>query len=56
MTQRTVSESKVELTELVMPNDTNPLGNCMGGTVIILWALMKQKTQYKPLDAGLTET
>ena len=34
MTQRTVSESKVELTELVMPNDTNPLGNCMGGRVM----------------------
>jgi len=34
MTQRTVSESKVELTELVLPNDTNPLGNCMGGRVM----------------------
>ena len=34
MTQRTVNESKVELTELVMPNDTNPLGNCMGGRVM----------------------
>jgi len=34
MTARTVSESKVELTELVMPNDTNPLGNCMGGRVM----------------------
>jgi len=34
MTQRTVDESTVELTELVLPNDTNPLGNCMGGRVM----------------------
>ena len=33
-TRRNVNESKVELTELVMPNDTNPLGNCMGGRVM----------------------
>ncbi|MHC4952620.1 MAG: acyl-CoA thioesterase [Planctomycetota bacterium] len=34
MTRRNVSESKVELTELIFPNDTNPLGNCMGGRVM----------------------
>ena len=34
MKARTVSESRVTMTEIVMPNDTNPLGNCMGGRVM----------------------
>lgn len=34
MTQRKVCDSNVEMTELVLPNDTNPLGNCMGGRVM----------------------
>lgn len=29
-----VQESRVEMTELVMPNDTNPLGNLMGGNLM----------------------
>ncbi len=29
-----VSMSKVEMTEMVMPNDTNPLGNLMGGNLM----------------------
>lgn len=29
-----VSESRVEMTEMVMPNDTNPLGNLMGGNLM----------------------
>ena len=36
MDSRHVTESKVEMTELVMPNDTNALGNCMGGRVMHL--------------------
>ena len=36
MDARRVSESRVEMTELVMPNDTNALGNCMGGRVMHL--------------------
>ena len=32
------------------------LGVLMNKLLHILWALMKQKTQYKPLGAGLTET
>ncbi|MBM3960797.1 MAG: acyl-CoA thioesterase, partial [Planctomycetes bacterium] len=28
---RPVAASKVEMTEIVFPNDANPLGNCMGG-------------------------
>ncbi len=28
------SRSYVEMTEIVMPNDANPLGNCMGGRVM----------------------
>jgi len=31
---RPVSDSKVEMTEIVFPNDTNPLGNVMGGRVM----------------------
>lgn len=31
---RPVSASKVEMTEIVFPNDTNPLGNAMGGRVM----------------------
>ena len=36
MQSRNVSESTVEMTELVLPNDTNPLGNVMGGRVMHL--------------------
>lgn len=31
---RPVADSKVEMTEIVFPNDTNPLGNVMGGRVM----------------------
>ena len=31
---RPVSASRVEMTEIVMPNDANPLGNVMGGRVM----------------------
>jgi acyl-CoA hydrolase len=31
---RSVAASKVEMTEIVFPNDANPLGNCMGGRVM----------------------
>ena len=34
MTQRTVHDSHVEMTEIILPNDTNQLGNCMGGRVM----------------------
>ncbi len=36
MRARTVKSSSVMMTELVMPNDTNPLGNIMGGRVMHL--------------------
>ncbi len=29
-----VSESKITMTEMIMPNDTNPLGNLMGGNLM----------------------
>ena len=32
--ERPVSDSVVEMTEIVMPNDTNPLGKLMGGRVM----------------------
>ncbi|MBK8975999.1 MAG: acyl-CoA thioesterase [Planctomycetes bacterium] len=31
---RPVSESRTEMTEIVFPNDANPLGNIMGGRVM----------------------
>ena len=31
---KTVAESKTIMTELIMPNDTNPLGNLMGGNLM----------------------
>lgn len=31
---KTVSASRVRMNELVMPNDTNPLGNLMGGRLL----------------------
>ncbi len=34
MNTRTVKESKTTMTELVMPNDTNTLGNLMGGNLM----------------------
>ncbi|HKK46170.1 MAG TPA: acyl-CoA thioesterase [Balneolaceae bacterium] len=33
-TKKTVSASRVRMNELVMPNDTNPLGNLMGGRLM----------------------
>lgn len=36
MRPRTVSSSRVTMTEIVLPNDTNPLGNIMGGRVMHL--------------------
>ncbi len=31
---KTVSDSKTIMTEMIMPNDTNPLGNLMGGNLM----------------------
>lgn len=36
MQARPVADSRVLMTELVLPNDTNALGNCMGGRVMHL--------------------
>jgi acyl-CoA hydrolase len=33
---RTVSESRVEMAQVVLPNDANPLGNILGGKVMHL--------------------
>ena len=32
--EKKVSDSKTIMTEMVMPNDTNPLGNLMGGNLM----------------------
>jgi acyl-CoA hydrolase len=34
MTEKLVAESVTIMTELIMPNDTNPLGNLMGGNLM----------------------
>lgn len=34
MTTKKVSDSKTTMTQMVMPNDTNPLGNLMGGNLL----------------------
>jgi len=34
MTEKKVSDSKTIMTEMIMPNDTNPLGNLMGGNLL----------------------
>ncbi len=34
MEAKKVSESKTIMTEMIMPNDTNPLGNLMGGNLM----------------------
>ena len=34
MKPKKVSESQATMTEMVMPNDTNPIGNLMGGNLI----------------------
>ena len=34
MTKRNVCDSKVEMTEIVLPNDTNNLGNLRGGKIL----------------------
>ena len=36
MTGKPVSESQVEMVEVVLPNDANPLGNILGGKVLHL--------------------
>ena len=34
-----VAESKSVMTEMVMPNDANPMGNLMGGNLLDGWIL-----------------
>ena len=34
MNEKKVSESKTIMTEMIMPNDTNPIGNLMGGNLL----------------------
>ncbi len=34
MKEKKVSDSKTIMTEMIMPNDTNPLGNLMGGNLL----------------------
>jgi len=34
MKDKKVSESKTVMTEMIMPNDTNPIGNLMGGNLM----------------------
>ena len=40
---RTVYESQVEMTEMVLPNDTNQLGNLLGGRLMHLIDILNTK-------------
>lgn len=44
---KTVSESQSEMTELVLPNDTNPLGNLLGGRLMQFIDLVAAMAAYR---------
>ena len=44
---RSVSESQSEMTELVLPNDTNPLGNLLGGRLMHFIDLVAAMAAYR---------
>jgi acyl-CoA hydrolase len=44
---KTVSESQSEMTELVLPNDTNPLGNLLGGRLMQFIDLVGAMAAYR---------
>src|ERR1700751_4516823 len=44
---RTVAESQSEMTELILPNDTNTLGNLLGGRLMHFIALVGAMAAYR---------
>lgn len=44
---KSVSDSQSEMTELVLPNDTNPLGNLLGGRLMQFIDLLGAMTAYR---------
>jgi len=46
-TVRTVSESQSEMTELILPNDTNTLGNLLGGRLMHFIDLVGAMAAYR---------
>jgi acyl-CoA hydrolase len=46
-TPRTVSESQSEMTELILPNDTNTLGNLLGGRLMHFIDLVGAMAAYR---------
>src|SRR6201997_4784592 len=44
---RTVSESRSEMTELILPNDTNTLGNLLGGRLMHFIDLVGAMAGYR---------
>ncbi len=50
---RTVDESATELVQLILPNDTNPLGNALGGRVMhwidLVGAIVAYKHSRRPV-------
>src|SRR6201987_1030781 len=44
---RTVAESQSEMTELILPNDTNPLGNLLGGRLMHFIDLVGAMAAYR---------
>ena len=47
LTPRTVSESQSEMTELILPNDTNTLGNLLGGRLMHFIDLVGAMAAYR---------
>jgi acyl-CoA hydrolase len=44
---RTVAESRSEMTELILPNDTNTLGNLLGGRLMHYIDLVGAMAAYR---------
>src|SRR5665213_4524576 len=44
---RAVSESQSEMAELVLPNDTNPLGHLLGGRLMLFIDLVSAMAAYR---------
>ena len=49
--EKKVSESKTTMTEIVMPNDTNPLSNLMGGNLMRLMDIAASITAGRHCEA-----
>jgi len=51
--EKKVSDSKTVMTEMVMPNDTNPMGNLMGGNLLRLMDIVSGICAGKHCEANV---